>query len=99
MTHDSIEPEPTPAEDPRMTDEATGLPPLGSVDPENTIFGLGYFVGRGTTMNDSGVVPVVFLGVRGLDRDNVWAQCFIAIPEDGFDNIVKLLAAKGESAL
>lgn len=75
-------------DDPRLSDEATGLPPLGVVDPTNTCIGLAWDASEGLVYNPhtDQSIPVRYLHVRGLYNEDdgkvMWGQCFIAVPVD-----------------
>lgn len=75
--------------DPRVSDEATGLPPLEELGDDETLVVLAWSSGEGLVHNPLADVSVAvrFLHLRGLannsDRPGVvaeWAQTHIAVP-------------------
>jgi hypothetical protein len=80
---------PSGADDPRTSDEATGLPPLEEVEAESSLVVCSWTTGSGLVENP-GIgepVPVRWLHVRGLinndDNSGVqWGQLHVAVPVD-----------------
>jgi hypothetical protein len=76
--------------DPRLSDEATGLPPLEQVEEDRAVFVLEWDTSEGIVASGfhEETKPVKFLHVRGLVRgepggpDVEWAQAYIAISTD-----------------
>lgn len=72
--------------DERVTDEATGLPPIETIDPLNCIVVAAWQASEGIVHNPAtGVdIPVRYLSVRGLYNETgnsmYWGQIHIAVP-------------------
>lgn len=93
-----------PEPDPRVSDEATGLPPLGEIGTDETMLVLAWEGGVGVvsspfTHKDE---PVRFLHLRGLavglsgDPEDVdWVQVHIAVPVEHAVDVASVLAAGG----
>lgn len=94
--------------DPRLTDEATGLPPLEEPEMEDDILlVLAWCGGVGVAMSPltAESVPVRFLHVRGLamptDTERAggatatWAQFHLAVPVDHAVDVASALATGG----
>lgn len=88
-------------DDPRLTDEATGLPPLEDLQHEYTIVALAWTASVGVAMSplDPEPVAVRYLHLRGLvsgeggPPDNpVWGQVFVAVPVDAALEVAAALA-------
>lgn len=85
--------------DPRTSDEATGLPPLENVENELAILALVWTASEGVVASPLTEEPqaVRYLHVRGIvagdggpDDTPVWAQAHIAVP---FDVAMEMAAA------
>lgn len=76
--------------DPRLSDEATGLPPLAQVEDERALFVLDWYTSEGIVLSGftNETKAVKFLHARGLVRGErggaevEWAQAYIAIPTE-----------------
>lgn len=93
------------AEDPRLSDAATGLPPLEDVDPNDALLVLAWSasVGVATSPATSETVPVRYLSVRGLVRGRPddpqsaeWAQFHLAVPVEHAVDVAAALASGGQ---
>lgn len=91
----------TPVEDPRVTDQATGLPPLEQVDPGDTILLAAYAASEGVAMSPASgqAIPVRYLSVRGLIRGDAddprsaeWGQIHVAVPVEHVMDVCASLA-------
>lgn len=70
-----------------LSDEATGLPPLREVAPEDSIMALQWQLGtEGIVTLEGESTPVRYLSVRGLQLDEdgeaFYTQVHIALPHD-----------------
>lgn len=84
----------TAAGDPRLTDTATGLPPLEELGDDEVLVVLAWSSGEGIATNPlagrgaDGTVAVRYLHMRGLANSELadgrveWAQAHIAVPVD-----------------
>jgi hypothetical protein len=88
-------------EDPRLSDGATGLPPLEQVDPGDTMLMLAWHASQGiaTSPATGATVAVRYLSVRGLMRVDPadpdaaeWAQVHIAVPVEHAVDVAAALA-------
>jgi hypothetical protein len=86
-------------DDPRVSDEATGLPPLEEVETQSSLVVCAWDAGSGIAghpgMGDP--IPVRWLHVRGLvntdDDDGVqWGQLHIAVPVEHALDVAAALA-------
>lgn len=84
--------------DPRVSDEATGLPPLDEVEPEIALLGMAWAVTEGIVQSPvtEETVAVRYLSVRGLvhgpDGGPVeWNQVHIAVPAEALGDLVRSL--------
>lgn len=93
-----------PGDDPRVSDEATGLPPLDQVDPDDTLLVCAWVGGTGvaTSPATSETIPVRYLSLRGLTRGRAgdphsaeWAQFHVAVPVEHAVDVAAALAAGG----
>lgn len=94
-----------PAEDPRASDAATGLPPLDELEPATTLVVLGWASSEGIaalTLDDKlkdGGVAVYYLHVRGLivggPTGVEWAQIHLAVPVEHAMEVAAALAGGG----
>lgn len=89
-------------DDPRTSDEATGLPPLEEVEPQSSLVVLAWTSGTGVVANPGlgDAVPVRWLHVRGLintDGDDgvQWGQLHIAVPVEHAVDVAAALASGG----
>lgn len=73
-----------PYTDPRLSDEATGLPPLDEVDGANAMLVLAWVTSDGLASLAREGEPVRYLSARGLtqaaDGAVEWAQAHLAVP-------------------
>lgn len=80
-----------------VSDEATGLPPLREVHPEDAILALEWVVGnRGSaTMTDDTELDVYYLSFRGLILDEEgnpqYGQIHVAMPSEAMPTLVEQL--------
>jgi hypothetical protein len=90
--------------DPRVTDEATGLPPLEEPDPNDCILVAAWAGGIGVVQapGDDAPVAVRFLHVRGLVRGDPknpqlvsWGQVHLAVPVEYAVDVSVALASGG----
>lgn len=88
-----------PDDDPRVSDEATGLPPLHEVENESSLVVAAWDAGTGMVAHPGlgEPIPVRWLHVRGLvtneDGDGVqWAQLHIAVPVEHALDVAAALA-------
>jgi hypothetical protein len=90
---------------PELSDEATGLPDLATIDPRGTVVVHAWVVTEGqVTLPDGEVVPVKFLHVRGLTdptpeqaaqgATSTWTQLHVAVPADMVVNVSFSLATE-----
>lgn len=89
-------------DDPRTSDEATGLPPLEELEPATTLVVLAWDVSEGIVANThkgetrDGGVPVRYLHCRGLITGGPsgieWAQIHLAVPADEALDVAAALA-------
>jgi hypothetical protein len=95
-----------PDDDPRVSDEATGLPPLHELEDDNAMVVVAWDASDGLTAirADDKIgepVPVRWLHVRGLARDGdndvSWVQMHIAVPVGSAVEVAAALA-KGTTA-
>lgn len=91
-------------EDPRVSDENTGLPPLDQVDPDDTLLVCAWVGGTGVAMTPGSdeTIPVRYLSVRGLTRGTPgdphsaeWAQFHLAVPVEHAVDVAAALASGG----
>lgn len=89
------------AEDPRISDAATGLPPLEEVEPEHAVVVVSWASSEGIVVSPltSEMVPVRFLSVRGLAssiegdlKKPDWVQTHIAVPVEHALDVAAALA-------
>jgi hypothetical protein len=90
--------------DDRLTDTATGLPPLEDVDPNNALLVFSWIGSHGisTVPGTNETIPVRFLSVRGIARgedDNpmspIWSQIHLAVPTMAAVDVAATLATGG----
>jgi hypothetical protein len=94
-------------EDPRLSDAATGLPPLEDVEPADTVLLLAWAASEGVALSPVTAAPqaVRFLSVRGLamldpnlvgagrlPTDPQWVQVHIAVPVEHALDVAAALA-------
>lgn len=87
-------------EDPRATDEVTGLPPIDHVDADFTMLVVSWATleGVGMTPFDEEPVAVRYVTFRGLTRDGddvEWSQHHIAVPVSMVMDLAAGLASGG----
>lgn len=91
-------------EDPRVSDEATGLPPLENVDPDNALLVCAWVGSVGVAMmpGQDDTIAVRYLSVRGITRGKPgdphsaeWAQFHIAVPVEHAVDVAAALASGG----
>lgn len=91
------------SDDPRLSDEATGLPPLEVIEQEGTVVVLAYAASEGVsalTLDDKvakGTEQAVrYLHVRGIaaspDGGVEWVQCHLAVPVECALDVAAALA-------
>lgn len=86
--------------DDRLSDQATGLPPLSEPDPADTVMLLAYDVSVGLVANpnvSSDGVPVRYLHVRGIantgpDGSIEYVQVHVAVPVEAALDVAAALA-------
>jgi hypothetical protein len=92
---------PTPVEDDRVSDAATGLPPLERVTREDTILLAAYSASVGVALSPvtRQPIPVRYLSVRGLinapageDHAMEWGQIHVAVPVEHTLDVAAALA-------
>lgn len=91
----------------RLTDAATGLPPLEEVEPADTVLLLGWYASEGLVVSPVTAEPaaVRYLSVRGLamldpdlvgagraPNDPQWVQVHIAVPVEAALDVAAALA-------
>lgn len=83
--------------DPRLSDEATGLPPLDELNDDPSVLALLWATGEGLGGTPANPHPVIYLHVRGLstnpdDPTGVdWVQAHIAFPRDAVADVISVL--------
>lgn len=88
----------SPDDDPRLTDEATGLPPLEQVEADHALLVVAWTASAGvaTSPLTGAAVPVRFLSVRGLSNGPggrpEWAQVHLAVPVEHAVDVAAALA-------
>lgn len=92
-------------QDPRVSDEATGLPPLEEVEIDAALLVLAWSGGTGAVVSPHSAesVPVRWLHVRGLVREGdgsdptkvEWAQLHLAVPVEHAVDVAATLASGG----
>lgn len=92
--------------DPRHSDEATGLPPIDEIEAETTLVVLAWAGSEGIAARTSGGeieadTAVRYLHVRGLivggPTGVEWAQIHIAVPVEHAVDVAACLATGGAS--
>lgn len=89
--------------DPRVSDEATGLPPLEEVDPADSILCMAWHASEGIAASPATREPIAvrYLSVRGLVRADrgpddphavEWGQIHIAVPVEAAVDVAAALA-------
>lgn len=91
--------------DPRVSDEATGLPPLEEVEHETALLVLAWVGGVGVALSPhtSEATPVRWLHCRGLVRAGAgsdpnaveWSQVHLAVPVEHAMDVAAALASGG----
>ncbi len=86
----------TSPQDPRLSDEATGLPPLHEVEPEIALLGMAWVVTEGIVQSPftGETTAVRYLSVRGLAQPEgqpEWHQAHIAIPAEAIPGLIAAL--------
>lgn len=93
------------SEDPRVSDEATGLPPLEQVDPDDTMLVCSWVGSVGVAMvpGRDETIAVRYLSVRGITRGTPgdphsaeWAQFHLAVPVEHAVDVAAALASGGQ---
>lgn len=92
------------SDDPRVSDEATGLPALDELGDDPAVLVLAWATGEGLVSSPaSGAVEAcVFLHVRGLVPGELgpgsadWAQAHLAIPRDELEQVLASLRAAAD---
>lgn len=83
-------------DDPRVSDEATGLPPLGDLEDDTTLVVLAWDASEGLAATSSGSVAVRYLHLRGVMQGGPsgaeWAQIHVAVPVEHALDIAAALA-------
>lgn len=75
-------------EDPRVSDEATGLPPLEELNEDEVMIVAAWASGEGVVQTPLAVEPIAvrYLHLRGLalsdDGTPEWVQAHVAVPVD-----------------
>lgn len=87
------------SDDARLSDEATGLPPLEDLDGESTMLVMAWNASEGIAMSplSHATEPVRFLHLRGLslapeDGKPEWVQVHIAVPVEVCLDVAAALA-------
>jgi hypothetical protein len=86
--------------DPRVSDEATGLPPLEELNDDETILVVAWASGSGVAQSPMAeeTVPCRYLHLRGVAQGPdgpEWAQIHIAVPVEHAVDVAAALAAGG----
>jgi len=87
-------------DDPRLSDEATGLPPLEEIEDASTLLVLAYAAGEGVVLSPvtGKVEPCRYLHLRGIaaspDVHNgvEWGQLHLAVPVEECMSVAAALA-------
>ena len=92
--------------DPRVSDEATGLPPLDEIGTDVAMLAAAWASGEGlvTVPFTSEIVAVRYIHIRGLvpnpdggPGDAEWAQVHIAVPVEHAAEVAAALLGTGRS--